>query len=105
MRLSRHRAQHPLDRELQGVKNRLLGALTDEGGTRSYLNAFEIEDKMGGLTNPPDLPTYDKEKDDEERWGSRSRGFGLFARHLRFVDRSARKLARQIFHGMVIHQA
>ncbi len=27
--------------------------------------------------------------------------YGRLARHLRFVDRSARKLARQVFHGMV----
>lgn len=38
------------------------------------------------------------------RWPKYS-SHGRMAKHLRFIDRSARKLARQIFHGMVRYQA
>jgi len=38
-------------------------------------------------------------------WPPRYREYGALAPHLRFADRFARKLARQLFHGMVIHRA
>ena len=39
-------------------------------------------------------------------WGRwpRYTGYGRYARHLRFIDRSARKLARESFHGMLVYR-
>jgi alkylation response protein AidB-like acyl-CoA dehydrogenase len=37
-------------------------------------------------------------------WG-RYRAYGGLAKHLRFVERSSRKLARSIFHGMLLYRA
>ena len=41
------------------------------------------------------------------RWSGwpRFRAFGGLAPHLRFIDRATRKLARSVFHGMIVHRA
>jgi len=40
------------------------------------------------------------------RWlpGKTFSQFGRLSRHVRFVERSCRRLAREVFHGMVVHQ-
>ena len=35
----------------------------------------------------------------------RFRAFGTLAKHIRFVDRSGRRLARALFHGILVHRA
>jgi hypothetical protein len=37
-------------------------------------------------------------------WWPRFMGYGKLGKHLRFIDRNARKLARQSFHGMALYR-
>ena len=62
-----------------------------------------IADKLGSL---PDIIRFYASWYPQQWVGFRSYAeFGRWAGHLRFIERSSRRLARQVFHGMVVHQA